>query len=47
MTETQISTILKEIKARTTNISIFDDSSLIKNYIKKAEYDINKQVGKK
>ena len=46
MTETQISTILKEIKVEQQISPYFDDSALT-NYIKEGEYDINKAVGKK
>lgn len=45
MTETQISTILKEIKVEQQISPYFDDSALT-NYIKEAEYDINNAVGK-
>lgn len=45
MTETQISTILKEIKAE-QQISPYFSDDILKNYIKEAEYDINNAVGK-
>ena len=44
MTETQINTILEEIKVEQQISPYFDDSSLT-NYIKEGEYDINHAVG--
>ena len=43
MTETQISTILEEIKQEHP----FTNDSALVNYIKEAEYDINQAVGEK